>query len=77
LDKTKVSVQAQSDGTQQVAYNGHLRYTFVNDKAPGDFNGQGLGPNNWFVPDASGNPIGAPSAMKSTSGSQPSSMNRW
>jgi hypothetical protein len=54
-----------------------LLYTFINDKAPGDVNGQGLGPNNWFVLDASGNPIGAPSAMKSTSSTQAASMSRW
>jgi predicted lipoprotein with Yx(FWY)xxD motif len=77
LDAAKLSVHTQSDGTQQVAYNSHLLYTFINDKAPGDANGQGLGPNNWFVLDANGNPIGAPNAMKSTSASQPSSMNRW
>jgi predicted lipoprotein with Yx(FWY)xxD motif len=76
LDTAKLTVHAQTDGAQQVAYNGHLLYTFVNDKAPGDTNGQGLGPNNWFVLDANGNPIGAPSAMKST-GSQSGSMNRW
>jgi predicted lipoprotein with Yx(FWY)xxD motif len=77
LDATKLSVHAQADGTQQVAYNGHLLYTFINDKAPGDVNGQGLGPNNWFVLDAAGNAIGAPSATKSTSTTQPVSMNRW
>ena len=52
-----IGVATQSDGAQQVTYNGHLLYTFINDKAPGEVNGQGLGPNNWFVLDASGNPI--------------------
>jgi predicted lipoprotein with Yx(FWY)xxD motif len=60
LDATKLGVQTQSDGTRQVTYNGHLLYTFINDTAPGDAKGQGLGPNNWFVLDATGNPIGAP-----------------
>src|SRR5262249_5220021 len=45
----KLSVQMQSDGTAQLAYNGHLLYTFIGDTAPGDTNGQGLGPNNWFA----------------------------
>ena len=60
LDMTGVGVQTQSDGTDQVTYNGHLLYTFINDKAPGDAMGQGLGPGNWFVLDADGNPIMAP-----------------
>ena len=38
---------------RQVAYNGHLLYTFVGDKAAGDANGQGLG-NIWFAVSASG-----------------------
>jgi predicted lipoprotein with Yx(FWY)xxD motif len=57
VDMTKLGVQTQTDGTNQVTYNGHLLYTFVNDTAPGDTNGQGLGPNNWYVLDANGNPI--------------------
>ena len=57
LDATKVGVQTQSDGTRQVTYNGHLLYTFIMDKNPGDVNGQGQGPNNWFVLDSSGNAI--------------------
>src|SRR5262249_52674993 len=60
LDMTKLAVHAQTDGARQVSYNGHLLYTFINDMAPGDTNGQGLGPNNWFVLDANGNAIGLP-----------------
>src|SRR5262249_10546587 len=41
LDDTKIGVATQSDGTRQVTYNGHLLYTFINDNAPGDVNGQG------------------------------------
>jgi predicted lipoprotein with Yx(FWY)xxD motif len=63
LDSTKLGVAKQTDGTQQVTYNGHLLYTFINDKAPGDANGQALGPNNWFVLGADGNPIGMPSTV--------------
>lgn len=36
------------DGTLQVAYEGAPLYYFVNDTAPGDTNGQGLG-DNWFA----------------------------
>ncbi len=43
----------QADGTQQLAYNGHLLYLFVGDKAAGDANGQGLG-GIWYVLSASG-----------------------
>lgn len=33
---------------KQVTYNGHPLYTFVNDKAPGDTNGEGI-KGEWFV----------------------------
>jgi hypothetical protein len=61
----------------EVVASDRLIDTLWGDAPPGDANGQGLGPNNWFVLDASGNPIGAPSAMKSTGTTQPASMNRW
>jgi predicted lipoprotein with Yx(FWY)xxD motif len=57
LDKAKLGVQQQADGTKQVTYNRHLLYTFIEDEDPADAYGQGLGPNNWFVLDADGNPI--------------------
>jgi predicted lipoprotein with Yx(FWY)xxD motif len=57
LDQTKLAVEAQADGTQQLSYNGHLPYTFVGDKAPGDANGQGLG-GIWFVLSPSGDKVG-------------------
>ena len=50
------TVAAQADGTQQLAYNGHLLYLFVGDKAAGDANGQGLG-GIWYVLSASGDKI--------------------
>jgi predicted lipoprotein with Yx(FWY)xxD motif len=67
LDTTKLGVQTQTDGTRQVSYAGHLLYTFINDTAPGDAKGQGLGPNNWFVLGADGNPIGAPAPQPTVS----------
>jgi predicted lipoprotein with Yx(FWY)xxD motif len=56
LDQTKLAVEGQPDGTQQLSYNGHLLYTFVGDKAPGDANGQGLG-GIWFVLSPAGDKI--------------------
>lgn len=56
LDSSKLTLEPQSDGTMQVAYNGHLLYTFQNDKAAGDANGQGLG-KVWYVLDTDGNQI--------------------
>src|SRR5262249_10361361 len=49
LDGTKLVERTQADGTRQLAYNGHLLYRFIGDKMPGDTNGQGLGPNNWYL----------------------------
>jgi predicted lipoprotein with Yx(FWY)xxD motif len=48
LDQSKVTMQAQPDGTKQVTYNGHLLYTFNGDTATGDANGQALG-GIWFT----------------------------
>ena len=48
LDASKLTVVPQPDGTKQVAYNGHLLYTFVSDTAPGQANGQDLG-GAWYV----------------------------
>ena len=57
LDAALLTVAAQPDGTQQIAYNGHLLYTFANDAAPGDANGQGLG-EVWYVLSPAGEQIG-------------------
>ena len=56
LDQGKVAVEVQSDGTRQVAYNGHLLYTFARDTAPGDAHGQGLA-GIWYVLSAAGTRI--------------------
>src|SRR5215468_8236447 len=81
LDMTELAVHTQTDGARQVSYNGHLLYTFINDMAPGDANGQGLGPNNWFVLDANGNAIGLPRQVAvpatSTPGTSPSGGMGW
>ena len=52
LDKTLLEVGADN----QVAYNGHLLYRYVNDLAPGDTKGQGVG-GVWHVVGADGEPI--------------------
>jgi predicted lipoprotein with Yx(FWY)xxD motif len=57
LDAAKLVAAAQPDGTNQVAYNGHLLYTFSGDKAPGDAAGQGLG-GSWYVLSAAGDKVG-------------------
>lgn len=56
LDQSKVAVNMQADGTDQVSYAGHLLYTFVGDKAPGDAAGQALG-GNWYVLSPAGDKI--------------------
>lgn len=56
LDSSKVAVDMQSDGTNQLSYNGHLLYYFINDSAPGDAKGQGLG-SVWYALGADGNKL--------------------
>lgn len=48
--------KATVNSAHQVAYNGHLLYTFQADTKPGTANGQGLG-NVWYVISPSGTPI--------------------
>jgi predicted lipoprotein with Yx(FWY)xxD motif len=52
VDAAKLS----SAGTGQVVYNGHLLYTYANDSAAGQTNGQGVG-GVWHVVAPSGDPI--------------------
>ncbi|MDD5112160.1 MAG: hypothetical protein PHG85_06415 [Candidatus Altiarchaeota archaeon] len=44
----RLGVVERTDGTKQVSYNGMPLYYWVNDKAPGDTTGQGVG-GVWFV----------------------------
>lgn len=44
----KFSVIDRKDGSQQWAYDGEPLYLWVNDKAPGDVTGQGVG-SVWYV----------------------------
>ena len=42
---------ARADGSSQLTYHGHPLYTFVNDKKPGDTNGEGINAfgGSWFA----------------------------
>jgi predicted lipoprotein with Yx(FWY)xxD motif len=46
----------RKDGTTQVTYEGHPVYTFADDKAPGEANGNGDG-GVWFALDEGGNAV--------------------
>jgi predicted lipoprotein with Yx(FWY)xxD motif len=56
LSASKLAVDMQAGGAHQVAYNGHLLYTFAQDTAPGDAKGQGLG-GIWFALSPAGTKI--------------------
>jgi predicted lipoprotein with Yx(FWY)xxD motif len=59
LDDSMFSTVERTDGGTQVRVNEYPLYTFVNDEAPGDTNGQGIN-EVWFVVGDDGEPIGAP-----------------
>jgi predicted lipoprotein with Yx(FWY)xxD motif len=61
----------RSDGTQQVTYNGHPLYLFVNDRSPGDVNGQGSTAFGapWFVLSATGTQISSTPSSSGAGGS--------
>jgi predicted lipoprotein with Yx(FWY)xxD motif len=46
-----VGTAARSDGISQLTYHGHPLYTFVNDKKPGDTNGEAINAfgGSWFA----------------------------
>jgi predicted lipoprotein with Yx(FWY)xxD motif len=48
---SEVGRTARPDGSSQLTYNGHPLYTFVNDKKPGDTNGEGISAfgGSWFA----------------------------
>ena len=54
LDETEFTTAARTDGEgDQVVFGIYPLYYYVDDAAPGDVNGQGLG-DNWFVIGADG-----------------------
>lgn len=56
VDGTKLGTTTRADGTTQVTYNGHPLYYFVQDKAAGDTNGQGI-KSVWYVVSSAGDAI--------------------
>jgi predicted lipoprotein with Yx(FWY)xxD motif len=56
---SKVGRTARPDGISQLTYNGHPLYTFVNDKKPGDTNGEGINAfgGSWFAVSAAGDQV--------------------
>jgi predicted lipoprotein with Yx(FWY)xxD motif len=54
-----VATTARPDGISQLTYNGHPLYTFVNDKKPGDTNGEGINAfgGSWFAVSAAGDKV--------------------
>lgn len=59
VDAAQLGTTTRSDGTEQATYNGWPLYYWVQDKAPGDVTGQGVG-TVWYVLDPAGTPIGMP-----------------
>jgi predicted lipoprotein with Yx(FWY)xxD motif len=57
--RSDVGRTARPDGTSQLTYNGHPLYTFVNDKKPGDTNGEGVSAfgGSWFAVSAVGDQV--------------------
>jgi predicted lipoprotein with Yx(FWY)xxD motif len=62
VTSSALATTKRKDGTMQVTYNGHPLYTYVDDKSPGEANGQ-ESEGTWFVLDESGEAVkgGAPS----------------
>jgi len=59
VDAALLGTAERSDGTVQVVYNDWPLYYFAGDEAPGDVNGQGLGPDNatWYLVSPAGEAI--------------------
>ncbi|WP_157930442.1 COG4315 family predicted lipoprotein [Glycomyces xiaoerkulensis] len=56
LDASLVGSVERDDGSEQVTYNGHPLYYWINDAAPGDVDGQGVN-DVWYVLDAEGEAV--------------------
>ena len=59
LTVSKLGTITRSDGGRQVTCNGHPLYTFIEDKEPGDVNGEGVSAFGaaWFAVSPAGNQI--------------------
>lgn len=65
----ELSLIERDDGSQQVAYNDWPLYYWVNDEAPGDTTGQGVG-DVWYVVtpvEAGATPLASPAASPAAS----------
>jgi predicted lipoprotein with Yx(FWY)xxD motif len=71
LTASKLGTITRSDGTQQVTYNGHPLYLFVNDTKAGQTNGQGVTAFGaaWFALTPSGTQASAPASSSGGGGS--------
>jgi predicted lipoprotein with Yx(FWY)xxD motif len=54
-----VGTTPRANGISQLTYNGHPLYTFVNDKKPGDTNGEGINAfgGSWFAVSPAGTQV--------------------
>jgi predicted lipoprotein with Yx(FWY)xxD motif len=57
LDPSLIGSITRDDGTVQLTYNGWPLYTYTQDVAPGDTNGQGKGDGDWSMVSPSGDLI--------------------
>jgi predicted lipoprotein with Yx(FWY)xxD motif len=71
LTASKLGTITRSDGSQQVAYNGHPLYRYVGDNKPGDVSGEGLTAFGaaWFAVSPAGNQISTQAAGHSSGSS--------
>jgi predicted lipoprotein with Yx(FWY)xxD motif len=67
---SNVGRTARPDGISQLTYNGHPLYTFVNDKKPGDTNGEGINAfgGSWFAVSPAGAKVAPRSQPRGGSG---------
>lgn len=63
LDVSRLGSVTRDDGTEQLAYDGMPIYLFVDDVAPGDVEGQGVG-NVWFAVAPDGSEIAPPGGVR-------------
>jgi predicted lipoprotein with Yx(FWY)xxD motif len=62
LSQALIGTAARSDGSMQVAYNGHALYLYAGDRSPGEIKCQAVVEygGGWFVVDTQGNKVTSP-----------------